>query len=464
LILTGSQVIFPLITFPYITRVLSNEHLGTVVYIDAFTQYFIIFSSLGIPLYGVREIAKLNSDHSLRSKLVFELLIIKITLSIFFSLVLLSIYCFTTVFDQNLTLIKLACLGIISSSFLMEWFYQGIQNFSFITKRSIIIKLLSVIAIFAFVQQYNDHLIYYAILICISVANSIVNFNFYLKKHHQKFSEKLEFKKHLKPLFVLFSINLAVSVYTVLDTIILGFLTNYVDVSYYNVGFRISKIFSTIIISIGFVLVPKISKIYIDQDFELLRNIISKSLSVVFLLGVPFFFFNLIYAEEIIVLIAGKNYINAAQAIRIFSINPLIIGICNVLGTQFLLPIGKEKKILHATILGLIISLIFNFTLIPLLGFIGATIACVSAETGVALYIFLKAKKEIKLNLDINLLFLISTSLLITSLFIYLFRFEQFIVNKVVLMLVLYSITFIFLHFVLFKNKFINSILKINNE
>jgi O-antigen/teichoic acid export membrane protein len=464
ILLTGSQVIFPLLTFPYITRVLSNESLGSVVYVDAFTQYFIIISSLGIPLYGVREIAKVSSDKMLRSKLVIELLIIKLILSVLLSVVLISLYFFTSTFDTNFGLIKLACLGIISSSFFIEWFYQGIQDFSFITKRSLIIRILSVFAIFFFVHHYDDNVIYYAILILVSVANSLVNFGYYLNSHHQRFNLNLEFKKHFKPLAVLFSINIAVSIYTVLDTIILGILTNYTDVSYYNVGFRISKIFSTIIISIGFVLIPRISKIYADQDFNSLKALISKSMSIVFILAIPFFFFNLVYAEEFIVLIAGKNYANAANAIRIFSINPLIIGICNVMGAQFLLPIGKEKKVLYATVFGLLISLTLNFSLIPYFGFIGASIACVSAESVVMIYIYFSAKKEIKLELDLNLLILILSTSILTGSFIYLFNDGNLFIAKLIIVILFYSVTFVLLNLFFFKNKFVTSVLKLNNE
>lgn len=458
-LLTSSQFIFPLITFPYITRTLSNESLGSVLYVDAFTQYFIIFSALGIPLYGVREISKVKNDVSARSKLVTELLTIKVILAAFFILLFFLFYLFIPQLKINLDLIKLGCISIISSSLLMEWFYQGIENYAYITKRTLIVKTLSIAFILLLVKTLDDKEIYYAILVAVNLLNATINFGYYLKTFHRSFIEKIELKKHVKPLITLFLINVAISVYTVLDTIILGTLTDLKQVSYYDVTLKLSKIVWTVILGIGFVLVPRISILFKEKKIDELKNLMSKSFNIVFLIAIPFCFFSLIFAKDILMLVSGARYIEAENSLKLFSILPFVIGVCNIMGTQFLLPIGQEKKILHATVLGLIVSLILNFSLIPYFGFMGASVTCVIAEVSVCSYIYFATKKEIKLLIDFQIIKQILISLFFSAIFICFFKSELKNIYCILFSFCIYSLSFIALHFLYFKNAFINSII-----
>lgn len=457
-LLSTSTFIFPLITFPYITRTLSNESLGAVLYIDAFTQYFIIFSALGIPLYGVREVSKVKNNSEARSKLVAELLIIKTLLTIALVLLFLSLFYFISGFKTNTALVKLACLSLISSTFLMEWFYQGIENYTFITKRTLIIKSLSVIAIILLVKKFDDKVIYYAILVSVNCFNALINFGYYLLKHHRKFEKKLEIKKHLKPLVTIFLISVAVSVYTVLDTIILGTLTDLKQVSYYSVPLKLSKIVWTLVIGIGFVLIPKISNLFKQGMFDEVRAIMTKSFSIVFLITIPFCFYSLVFSKDLLILISGNKYIEATNALKIFSFLPLIVGICNILGTQFLLPIGKENKILHATLVGLALSLILNFSLIPYFRFMGAAMACLIAELSVCFYVYMIVKNEIVISIDKKLLFHILLSLSITLTFICLIKNSIPNLYCILSSLLIYVLSFITLQIAYFRNTFITLI------
>lgn len=458
-VLTSSQFIFPLITFPYITKTLSNESLGSVIYVDAFTQYFIIFSALGIPLYGVREISKIKNDVQARSKLVTELLIIKLILTAFFILLFFLFYLFIPQLKINLPLLKLGCLSIISSSLLIEWFYQGIENYAYITKRTLFVKILSIAFILLLVKNLDDKVIYYAILVAANLLNATINFSYYLKTFHHNFIGKIELKKHFKPLITLFLINVAVSIYTVLDTIILGTLTDLKQVSYYDVTLKLSKIVWTVILGIGFVLVPRISILFKEKKTDELKSLMSKSFNIVFLITIPFCFFCLIFSKDILMLVSGDKYIVAENCLRLFSILPFIIGVCNIMGTQFLLPIGQEKKILHATVLGLIASLILNFSLIPYFGFMGAAVACVIAEISVCFYIYFATKKEIKLSIDFQLIKQILLSLLFSTIFICFFKPELKNIYCILISFGIYCLSFIALQFLYFKNAFIHSVL-----
>ena len=182
LLLSSSAVIFPLITFPYVTRTLSSNSIGKYFFIDAITQYLIIFSAVGIPYYGIREIARVKEDEHSRSKLVVELLVIQITLAMLFSITFVALSIFVPALKNDFNMVKIGCLGIISTSFMMEWFYQGMENFTYITSRSLIIKTISVIAILVFVKRTDDYPIYYLIITLVIFLNSALNFFHLFKK------------------------------------------------------------------------------------------------------------------------------------------------------------------------------------------------------------------------------------------------------------------------------------------
>jgi len=459
LLLTSSSIIFPLITFPYVTKTLSNDSMGRVFFIDAFSQYFIIFAALGIPFYGVREIAKLKDNEEQKSHLVIELVTLQFGLSVAYCLLFLILGLFIPKVEQSMDLVIIACITIITNSFMIEWFYQGIENYSYITKRSLIVKFLSVAAILLFVRNSEDSNIYYAIIAAVTVLSALLNYGNFLKSHYKKSAQSLNFKRHLRPLFVLFSINVSVSVYTILDTIILGLFATPVDVSYYNVPLKLVKIFWMVVSGAGTVLIPRIALLFVENDQSAIKALMTKSFSIVFLLTIPFSACCLFFPSEILIIISGTKYLAAVNALRILSIVPFIIGVCNVLGTQFLMPIGKERHILYATILGLVMSLSFNFLLIPSYKFIGTAIACVISEVAVCIYILVSAKKRISLKIDLPLIlqiFISTVAAVAAGKLIH----QNFALTTLAVSVIVYLFVFIILQFALFKNQFISSILK----
>jgi len=459
LILTSSNVLFPLLTFPYVTHILSNDSYGRISFIDAFTNYFLVFATIGIPFYGVREIAKVKNDPQKYSKLVIELAGFQFFLSVLFSIIFLVIQYYIPAVHSNFTLVKIACITIISSSFSVEWFFQGTENFGYITSRSLFTKVLNVASIFLFVKSANDYNIYYLISALTILTNACWNFIYFMKKYYKPFKGTLVIKPHFKPLLILFSINVSVSIYTVLDTIILGLFTSPATVSLYTVPLKLVKMFWTVVGSIGIVLIPRIANLFVMEDKEAITQLIKKSSNIIFLLTIPFAGFCLAFPREILFVISGEKYLNAVETLRILSVVPLVIGFCNVLGSQFLMPIGQEKKILHATIIGLIISLSLNFVLIPYLKNIGAAIACIAAETSVCIYIYFSARKRTHIILDKSLLILIAVSLFLSLSSGLLL---QSILHPLAVLIVaasVYIASFLLLQSVVFKNEFIASLL-----
>lgn len=461
LVLTGSTILFPLIILPYVSRTLSVKNLGNVFYIDSFTQYFILFSAIGIPYYGVREIAKLRHDKEKISKLVSELVIIQSCLSILFCGIFITTGFVINNDAFNNNLVYIGCLTILSNSFLIEWFYQGIQNFSYITIRSLIVKLLTVIMILFFVKTKNDFQVYYFITAIGIFLNSVVNFVYFIKNHYTPFTFKKSILNHLKPLILLFSISVAISLYTLMDTVILGSLTDSIQVSLYNIPLKISKIFWSIMGGIGMVMLPKLSSLHTDNNQIELMQLMQKSINIVFILGIPFWVICLLFPNDILYLVTGKQYLDSAIALQILGSTPIIIGLCNVFGTQYLLVIGEEKKILIATIYGLTISLFFNLTLIPKFGFYGSSIAYILAELTVCIFIYKSSRKFIKVDIDYNLLKLLLSSSLVTVLLWFWLSANFSHWYLMIIVLSLYFISFSLLNHLIFKNCFVKKVIKI---
>ncbi|MBC8035157.1 MAG: flippase [Chitinophagaceae bacterium] len=460
-VLTASTVVFPLITFPYITRVLSPENFGAISFADAFTQYFIIFSTIGIPVYGIREIAKVKDNPARYSILVKELVLIQLILSFIFSATFIVLYFLLPSLRINFSLVKIGCIYIICSSFLIEWFYQGMEKFAYITRRAIIVKAASVIAILIFIKQPDDYILYSFILVMAPFLNACINFHNFIRRYYISSNDRINLKQHLKPLLVLFGISVSVSIYSLMDTIILGLFTDTRNVGIYSVPLRLVKIFWTIVVGAGVVIIPRMAGYFAAKDMRSIGNLLTRSSNLVFLLCFPFCFFCLVFPKEILQVISGNKYLDATIALQVMSVVPLIVGLCNVFGSQFLLPLGEERRILHATILGLVISLSANFLLIPYLQFIGAAITCVLSETAVCLYVYLCSRKHIKAVFDHRLLVHIFLTIAICASAGIMLRNHLYNLPLLLTVFAIYLITFGVLQVVLFRNSFIFSLLKL---
>lgn len=403
----------------------------------------------------------MKDDPSGCTKLVLELTGLQLGLSLFFSFTYLIAALFIPSLHENLDMVKVACLVLIGSSFSMEWFFQGIEKFSYITYRSLFTRSLNVVSILLFVKASDDYLVYYLISAATVILNAGWNFAYFLRQFYTKVDAPLTIKNHLKPLIILFSINISISFYTILDTVILGLLTNSVNVSFYSVPLRFVKIFWTIVSGIGVVIIPRMADMFQRDDTYAIQSLIRKSTNIVFLITIPFCAICMAFPQEILSTISSEKYNQAGDALRVLSAVPIIIGICNVLGTQFLLPIGQEKQILHATIAGLVISLALNFSLIPSFGYLGASIACLAAESAVCIYIFVVARRHTTVKLDFSLLIQIALSLLV-SLGTAFFLGNM---NKILLLTtvgMIYVLTFCLLQILYFKNEFVFSLLPKN--
>ncbi|MGN8804184.1 MULTISPECIES: flippase [unclassified Blautia] len=395
MLLTMSSFIFPLITFPYVSRILLPEGTGKVSFATSMISYFTMFAQLGIPTYGIRVCAKIRDNREELTRTAHELLFINLIMSLI-SYAVLGIALLTVPrLQEERTLYVVVSFTIILTSIGMEWLYKALEQYFYITIRSIIFKVVSLIAMFLLVHTKDDYVIYGGITILASSASNILNFINVHKYIDMKSVGNYNVKRHIKPVAIFFAMSCAATIYTNLDTVMLGFMDSDADVGYYNAAVRIKTILVSIVTSLGAVLLPRASY-YIEHDkMDEFKRITEKALNFVFLFASPMILYFIFYAKEGIYFLSGKAYEGSIVPMQIIMPTLLFIGITNILGIQILVPLGREKTVLYSEIAGAIVDVIINALLIPKYASAGAAIGTLAAEFVVFVVQYTALKNEV---------------------------------------------------------------------
>lgn len=379
-ILTLSSFIFPLITFPYVSRILQPEGTGAVSFANSIVTYFTMIASLGVPTYGIRACSKVRDNKEELSRTVQEILIINLVLTV---LVYIAYFWAVLNIDKmhdEVVLYRIMSLTIILNVIGVDWLYRGLEQYSYITIRSIAFKILALILMFLFVHEKSDYVVYGAITIVAGTGSNIFNL-INLRKHIYLYPVKYyNLKKHLKPILVFFAMSVATTIYTNLDNVMLGFMTNQTEVGYYDAAVKIKNILVTIVTSLGPVLLPRATYYIEHGQMDEFKRLIKKAYHFVWILGVPVMLYFMIMARESIFLISGKAYGGSIIPMQIIMPTVLLIGLSNVLGIQILLPLGKEHLVFISEVAGAVVDLIINAALIPKWGASGAALGTLAAE------------------------------------------------------------------------------------
>ncbi len=398
-ILNMSAFVFPLITFPYVSRVLMAEGNGKVAFATSLISYFLIIAQLGIPTYGVRACAKVRDDKHLLSKTAHELLIINVAMMLVSYGVLALALTFVPKLQQERLLYIVCSMTIFFSSIGMEWLYKALEQYTYITVRSIVFKLISVIAMFFLVRSKEDYVIYGGITIMASSASGLMNFVHARKYIIMRPIGGYEFRPHLKAVVVFFAMNCASQIYTHLDTVMLGFMDTETNVGYYSAAVRIKQILVSVVTSQGVVLLPRAAYYIKNKQMDKFREISRKSLGLTMLTATPLMLYFIMYARDGIYFISGESYEGAVLPLKLIMPTLLFIGLSNVTGIQILVPMGREKTVLYSIICGAVVDVMLNLMLIPRYGAVGAALAASIVELVVTVFQFVALWKILKSSL-----------------------------------------------------------------
>ncbi|ASM52808.1 hypothetical protein PNIG_a0498 [Pseudoalteromonas nigrifaciens] len=399
------NMLFPLITFPYISRILGVEGVGAASLALTTATYFTTIASLGIPIYGIREVARCLGKPERLNYVVSELMFIN-AISAFISLLLYFIVINSiNIMSDNITLYYIAAINIVLSFFQIDWLFQGLEKFKILAIRSFITKLLSITLVFTLVLDSDDVEIYVLIsVIALSIANII---NIFSAKKIINFKYKnLKFKKHLKPIVYFLSTRLMSTVYTLLDSVILGIMTSNYFVGLYTTAIRLVRVITTLISSATTVFFAEASRLAEDKSIKYQALLLDLFIFLL-MLSLPIAIFTSILSDELIYMFAGKDFMSASLALKITSGLIVISTITNFTGVQILYSNKLEKKVAESLGVGAFVCIVMNLSLIPIYQHNGAAIAALSAEFSIMLYQFYVIYKAgISFSFIINLRFL----------------------------------------------------------
>ena len=387
-------ILLPIITTPYLARKLGATGNGIYGYTLSIVTYFILFGTLGISMYGQREIAYNQNDKEKRSKIFWELVIIK-TITMLIS-ILVFFLCFCREGNYSIYY-KILLLEMLANTLDISWFYQGMEDFKKTVIRNFIVKMISLVCIFTFIKSPSD-LTKYMYIYCFSTLFGSMTLWIGIWKYINKPS-KLKFKYHFPLIISLFIPQIAIQVYTVLDKTMLGSILNDMnEVGYYEQGQKIVKILLTVITAVGTVMMPRIANCYAEGNKEAIKSYMKKTFSFVFLLAFPLMFGIIAVANNFVPLFFGHGYDKVVPVMSILSLITLFISMSNVTGTQFLLSTKRQKEFTISVVVGAIINFILNFILIKCYKSNGAAVATVIAELSVTTVQFYFVRKDFELK------------------------------------------------------------------
>ena len=394
-------LILPLITTPYISRVLGAEGVGIYSYTSSIVAYFTLFGSLGISLYGQREIAYAGENLSARKKVFWEMIVLRgITMAI-------AIVVYGVTFmngAQYQIYYQILVLELVAAALDISWFFQGMEEFKVTVTRNVIVRLVSVGLIFLLIKNPADLAKYVLIY---SLANVLGNLTLwvYLPKLFKGIKVKnFNFIRHIIPVVLLFIPQIANQIYNIVDKTMIGALiSDKAELGNYEQSQKILRVLITIETSLGVVMIPRIVNIFANGDKKTLNSYIDKSFNLVFLLGFPMMLGMICVAKEFIPIFLGGGYQKAILLTQVLAPSILLYGMSNVLGTQYLLPTKRQKQYTISIVAGLIINVILNFLLVYPFGAVGVSISTIIAQTIVVLVQFYAVRKEINIPKIIRL-------------------------------------------------------------
>lgn len=400
--LTLSTYVMSFITFPYVSRVLGVERLGLVNFVDNTVNYFLLFATLGVGLLGVREIAGAKNDVERQSKIFSNILGMNLLFTIFTLAVYVAAIFLVPRFHQSSEWFFIGTAKILFTAFLVEWFFTGIENFKYITIRSLLVKLLYVLAVFLFVKTSDDYKLYFILTVGVVVVNATINMVYVRKFVSISFAD-LFMGKYIKQNMVLGIYTIMSSMYITFNVMFLGLVSNDTEVGYYTTAFKLYSVILGFFTAFTNVMLPRMSFLLANGEKERFNEMIAKSFSAMSTFIIPLVLCSIIMAPQIIYVLSGPGYEGAILPMRIIMPAAIFVGIAQVLAVQVIMPMKHDKVLLVASAIGAATSLAINFSLVGELQSIGTAIVLICSEMFVTVIyvIFIKRNKIVKIPFGI---------------------------------------------------------------
>lgn len=374
------NLIFPLITFPYVSRTLTVSGVGIYNFSSTYVNYFLLIAGLGISTYAVREGAKYRDNKvkfTLFANQVFSINVYSTIVS--YILLFISVILFSNLHNYALCILIFS-IQILFTTIGTEWIYIIYEDFSYITIRSILFKIISVILLFILVKKPTDYYWYAAITVFASVGSNILNYLHLKNFIPLKFTSRVKWSEHLKPILVIFASQLAVSIYVNSDNTLLGLLKNDYAVGIYSISVKIYTIAQGMLTAILAVTIPRLATLYGKRFFEKFNKLLKSLIGTLLILAVPSAVGLIMLSNDIIVIIASSKYMPAAMPLRLISFAIIFSIFSWIFSECILIPAKRERYVLKNTIITACFNILLNILLIPLWSYNGTALSTVLTE------------------------------------------------------------------------------------
>lgn len=377
-------LVLPLITTPYVSRALGAERIGIYSYTLSIVTYFVIAGSLGVSLYGQREIAYVQDNKYKRTKAFWEINIMRFVTILLAGIVYYIFIIRNSKYQLYQVYCKILLLEIVAGAFDISWFFKGLEDFKKTVIRNIVIRLLSVTCVFIFVKKPDD-LTKYVLIYSLGNALGSISLWFYLPKYIGRMNLKhLNIYRHFIPLLLLFIPQISNQVSSILDKTMLGeLIIDKSEVGYYEQSQKILRILISLTTSLGVVMMPRIANTFASGDSKKTQAYMKKSMNFIFFIGLPMILGLISVSDAFVPIFYGPGYDKVSILLKIMSPTILLMGLSNVLGTQYLIPTKRQRVYTESVLIGLVVNFILNYILIIKYESVGACIATIVSETTV---------------------------------------------------------------------------------
>ena len=401
IVLVLANYVFPFLTYPYVSRVLGVTNIGACNFVDSVINYFALFSMLGVDSLGVREIAKCRGDKDSINKVFSNIFTVNLSLTALL-LGILAILTYTVPqFQAHQDLMFLGMFKLLFNCLLVEWVYKGLEDFKLISLRSIIIKLLYVVSVFAFVKKREDVWIYYLLSTAMVVLNAAVNLAFSKGRFRIRLCWS-EFLPTFRSLLTLGVYAILTSMYTTFNVTFLGFVSGDDEVGYYSTATKIYYMVMALFAAFTGVMMPRMSNLLSAGRRDEFKSGFSLALQVLFGFSFPLVAWMMVSAPDIVALIAGPGYEGAILPMRLVAPLIFIIGYEQILVIQTLIPLGKDKILLRNSIFGALLGTLLNIVLVPVFASVGSALVWILTELLILVLSQVEVTKEIDVRFPLS--------------------------------------------------------------
>lgn len=401
-VLNLSSYVAGFITFAYTAHIFGAERIGLVNFVDNTVSYFLLFATMGIGLLGVREIAATRHNERERSRVFANIL----GLNIIFTLVTLVVYALAVLLIPRLAahpeMFFIGGAKIIFTALVIEWFFSGIENFRYITLRSIAIRILYVAAIFLFVRNHDQYILFFAITTASVIVNALINI-VYVRKFVRPSWRDMFDMRYARSNITLGIYSIMTSMYLTFNVVWLGFVAGDTEVGYYTTAFKLNTVMLGLFSAFTNVMMPRMSALVAAGEKEEFQVMINKSFSAVATFSVPLVLCSMVMAPQIIRLLAGVDFDGAILPMRIILPAVIMAGVAQVLAIQIIMPLKHDRILLLASGIGAAVAIAINIFFVPHLHSIGSAIVLLCAETVVTgtYIVYVTRKKIVKIPIKL---------------------------------------------------------------